>query len=146
MDNEHFMKLAIEEAKKALEEGEKYPYGAVIVKDNQVISSTHNTVIQSIDPTSHSEVNAIRQATKKLGIPELEGCTLYSTCEPCPMCFAAAWWANISKIVYGISLADVRAIGGREIEVDAVYLNEKGGNKIKIESGFLKEECLRLFE
>lgn len=145
MPPESLMRLAITQAKKALEEGEGMAFGAVIVKDGEVVSEAHNTVAADTDPTSHAEVNAIRMACKKLNTYELTGSTLYTTCEPCPMCFTAAWWANISKIVFGVSLEDVTNVS-REIIVPNSFLNEKGGSTIHIESGFLKEECLELYK
>jgi tRNA(Arg) A34 adenosine deaminase TadA len=139
------MRLAITQAQTALQEGEGMAFGAVIVKDGQVLSEAHNTVVADTDPTSHAEVNAIRMACIKLGTYELTGSTLYTTCEPCPMCFTAAWWANISKIVFGVSLEDVTNVS-REIIVPNSFLNEKGGSAIQIESGFLKGECLELYK
>ncbi len=137
MSDEKFMKIAIEEAKKG-----DFPFGVVIIKDDEIIAKAHNTAIS--DPTSHAEINAIREACKKLGIKDLSGCTLYSTCEPCPMCFTASWWAKISKIVYGAEGEDVPEDEWK-INVKCNYLNEKSGNKIKIESGFLRDKCRELF-
>lgn len=146
INEEDFMRLAIAEAKIAFKDGEKTPFGAVIVKNNQVISKAHNTAKKSSDPTAHAEINAIRIASAKLQSHHLEGCTLYSTCEPCPMCFTSAWWAKIQRVVYGINLSDITQKGQREIEVDSAFLNEKSGSKIDMKSGFLREECLKLFE
>jgi tRNA(Arg) A34 adenosine deaminase TadA len=99
MDDKKFMKIAIQEAKQSSKVGEKTPFGAVIVKNNELISSAYNNVKKSKDPTRHAEINAIRKACKKLKTHDLSGCTLYTTCEPCPMCFSASWWAKISKIM-----------------------------------------------
>jgi len=76
------------------------PFGAVVVKGGEVISSAVNTVTVDNDPTAHAEVNAIRAACKKLDTFDLTGCTLYSSCEPCPMCLSAAYWAHIDKIYF----------------------------------------------
>ncbi|MEL7510101.1 MAG: nucleoside deaminase [Cyanobacteria bacterium J06554_1] len=102
MSAESFMQLAIEEARKS-----KTPFGAVIVKDNQVVQSSGNTVQPDNDPTCHAEVNAIRQLTRRLGRASLsEGHTLYTTCEPCAMCAATCLWAGIQTIVYGVGSDD----------------------------------------
>ena len=80
-----------------------------------------------------------------MGSRNLSGTTLYSTCEPCPMCFTACWWANIDRIVFGISLEDSSKLFVEEVLVSCEYLNKKGGDKIKIEGGILREEILKLF-
>ncbi|MFA4937512.1 MAG: nucleoside deaminase [Patescibacteria group bacterium] len=140
MSDEKFMKLAIDEAKKAL-----FPFGCVLVKDNQVVATGKSGETNNFDPTAHAEINAIRSACKKLHSKDLSGVTLYSTCEPCPMCFSAAWWANISKVVFGISLKESSKLFGQEILVSADYLNRKGANKIEIKGGVLKDEVIKLY-
>ncbi len=139
MSDEKFMRLAIKEAKKG-----DFPFGAVLVKNNKIIAKAHNNSNQKLDPTAHAEVNIIRKACKKLKSKDLSGCTLYSTCEPCPLCFIAAWWANISKVVYGAEGEDVSEDEWK-IDVKCSYLNSNSGNKIQIQGGFLREECLKLF-
>lgn len=86
------------------------PFGAVIVKDGVVIAQDSNSVTTTNDPTAHAEVNAIRKACKSLGTFSLDGCELYSSCEPCPMCLSAAYWAGIKRIYYGNSREDAKAI------------------------------------
>ena len=97
MNNEEFMKIAIEESRANIENNYQKggPFGAVIVKDGEIIASAHNTVIESIDATAHAEVNAIRLASQKLKTHDLSGCVLYTSAEPCPMCLSAIIWANI---------------------------------------------------
>ncbi len=95
------MQLAIQSAIQGITDNEGGPFGACIVKDNQVISVAHNTVLKENDPTCHAEMNAIRMAAKTLGTYELSGCVLYTTVDPCPMCLAAIYWARIDKIVAG---------------------------------------------
>src|SRR3990167_10757721 len=97
MGDKYFLKLAIEEAKKVKDENK---FGAVIVKNGKVISSKHNLTQEEKDPTAHAEIVAIRKACKALGEKHLDNCTLYSNAEPCFMCFTAAAWAHISKVVY----------------------------------------------
>jgi len=87
------------------------PFGAVIVKDGEVVSSAANTVTADNDPTAHAEVNAIRSACKKLNTFDLAGCTLYSSCEPCPMCLSAAYWAHIDKIFYAADRMQAESAG-----------------------------------
>ncbi len=87
------------------------PFGAVIVKDGRIISEAANTVTATNDPTAHAEVNAIRAACKALNTFSLRGCILYTSCEPCPMCLSAAYWARIDAIYFGCSAADAARAG-----------------------------------
>lgn len=87
------------------------PFGAVIVKNGEIISAKANSVTQTNDPTAHAEVNAIREACKKLNTFDLSGCTIYTSCEPCPMCLGAIYWARIDKVYYGNNKTDARNIG-----------------------------------
>lgn len=82
------------------------PFGAVIVRDGQVLAASGNSVLRDNDPSAHAEVNAIRAACKKVGAPNLQGATLFSSCEPCPMCYSTAYWARISKIYYAAAWTD----------------------------------------
>jgi tRNA(Arg) A34 adenosine deaminase TadA len=86
------------------------PFGAVIVKDGEIIATGVNMVTKNNDPTAHAEVNAIRNACQKLGTFKLEGCVVYSSCEPCPMCLSALYWAGVSRIYYGNTKEDADAI------------------------------------
>ena len=89
--------------------GEGGPYGAVIVKDNQLIAASGNKVTSAVDPTAHAEVMAIRLACKTLNDFQLQGCILYSSCEPCPMCLGAIYWARLEKVYYACSRQDAAA-------------------------------------
>ena len=91
----------MEEALKGVRENHGGPFGAVIVKNGEIISKAHNEVIKNNDPTDHAEMMAIREASKKLERFDLSDCELYTSCEPCPMCFAAIHWAKIKKVYYG---------------------------------------------
>ncbi|MDF9798543.1 tRNA(adenine34) deaminase [Catalinimonas alkaloidigena] len=99
MQEEDYLQLAIDRA----HEG-KTPFGAVIVQQNKVLAAVFNTVSQSKAPTAHAEVNAIREASQKIGASKLKDAILYTTCEPCPMCTAAALFAGIAEVVYGASI------------------------------------------
>ncbi len=133
MDDDYFMRLAIEEAKKG-----DFPWGAVITKNGKVISIAHNTMLSDTDPTAHAEINAIRLACKKLNSAKIPDCTLYVTTSPCPMCFSAAWRAGIRRIVFGIKLPD-------KMNIDINKLNQLSGNKIIIKEGVLKKEISELY-
>ena len=104
-----FMQQAIELSKENVLNGGG-PFGAVIVRDGEVIATGTNRVTANNDPTAHAEVNAIRSACAKEGTFKLEGCTCYTSCEPCPMCLSALYWAGVERIVYGNTKDDAKAI------------------------------------
>jgi guanine deaminase len=108
---DRFMKLAVDEAEKGIRKGEGGPFGAVIVRQGKVVAVGHNRVLKTKDPTAHAEIVAIRKASAKLKRFDLHDCTLYTTCEPCPMCFSAIHWARIRKVVYGCTRKDAAKIG-----------------------------------
>lgn len=139
------IKKAIEESKINLANNFKNggPFGAVIVKDGRIISIEHNTVIESKDATAHAEINAIRNASKKLNTHDLSGCILYTSAEPCPMCLSAIIWANIKKVYYANTKKDANDIGFRD---DIIYEYIKGNNKSILELHHIKsEEALEVF-
>lgn len=105
-----FMKKAISMAKKSVAKGGG-PFGAVIVKDGVILAQGSNGVTLLNDPTAHAEVSTIRKACKKLGTFDLSGCDIYTSCEPCPMCLAAIYWAHIDNIYYGCTKHDAKDIG-----------------------------------
>jgi tRNA(Arg) A34 adenosine deaminase TadA len=106
---EKFMQRAIELAIENVRSGRGGPFGAVIVKDGAVIAEGTNCVTSSNDPTAHAEVVAIREACRKLGSFQLDGCELYTSCEPCPMCLGAIYWARPARVFYGASAGDASA-------------------------------------
>lgn len=108
---EKFMHEAISLANRNANSVSGGPFGAIIVRGNEVISSAVNTVTTDKDPTAHAEVNAIRAACKKLGCFDLSGCTLYASCEPCPMCLSAAYWAHIDKIFFAADRKNAEMAG-----------------------------------
>lgn len=113
MTHKDFLDMAIAASNDSVESGSS-PFGAVIVKDNNVISVAHNTVVPDSDPTAHAEINAIRMACKKLNTFDLTGCVLYTSCYPCPMCLAAIKWANITVVYYAANKQDADNIGFRD--------------------------------
>ena len=143
--HEEFMRLAIEKAKKGITAGQT-PFGACFVKDEKVISCRHNSVWGSLDITAHAEMNVIREACKKLNTVDLSGCILYSTCEPCPMCFSACHWAKIPRIVFGSRIEDAQRAGFCELTISNEEMKRNGASSIRIEGDFLRDEAVKLFE
>jgi tRNA(Arg) A34 adenosine deaminase TadA len=121
MDNP-FLQQAIQLAVTKSADGRHGPFGAVIVKDEKIIARGWNHVVASCDPTAHAEVMAIRQACENLGTHDLSGCTVFASCEPCPMCLAAIYWARIEKIVFAASRQDAADAG-----FDDAFLYEEMG-------------------
>lgn len=109
--NMDYMQKAIIEAFRGMRAKHGGPFGAIIVRNNIIIASAHNTVLKKNDPTAHAEINAIRKASKKLRKFNLSDCEIYSTCEPCPMCLAAIEWARIKKLYYGCTREEAHKIG-----------------------------------
>ena len=107
--DKQYMREAIRLANESVERGGG-PFGAIIVKDGEVIAGSSNSVTIDNDPTAHAEVNTIRQACRRLGTFDLSGATIYTSCEPCPMCLGAIYWARISRIFYGNNRKDARDI------------------------------------
>jgi tRNA(Arg) A34 adenosine deaminase TadA len=138
------MLLAIDKATQGIA-ARQSPFGAVIIRGGSVIAATHNTVWRDKDPTAHAEVNCIRAAAGALTSIDLSGCSIYSTCEPCPMCLAAIHWSKLDRVVFGATIADAADAGFREMQVDARILVQMGHSPLLIESGLLREECARLF-
>ncbi len=101
-----YMREAIQLAEKGMRRGDGGPFGAVIVKDGQIIGSGWNKVLKTNDPTAHAEIVAIRSACAHTGDYWLEGCQLYSTCEPCPMCLSAIYWARIKSLTFAATRSD----------------------------------------
>ncbi|AUB39221.1 TadA [Nostoc flagelliforme CCNUN1] len=135
------MRLALAEAK----EGDA-PYGAVIVKENEVVAVAHNTVNRDNDPSAHAEINVIRSLTAKLKNPSLEGYSIYTTGEPCPMCATACVWSGVSEIVYGASIQDLITLNQSQINISCEEVIAKSFRNIKVTKGVLKNECLDLFK
>ena len=109
--NPEFLRRAIQLATENVVKGVGGPFGAVVTHEGLIVGEGANTVTASHDPTAHAEVNAIRAATKALGTFSLAGCELYTSCEPCPMCLSAAYWARLDAIYYGTSAADAARAG-----------------------------------
>lgn len=110
-EHEKFMRIAIRLSNQNVKKVLGGPFGAVIVKDGKIIAKSANKVALTQDPTAHAEVTAIRMACKKIGSFDLSGCVMYASCEPCPMCLGAIYWARIDRIYYANTKADAADIG-----------------------------------
>ncbi|HNX90293.1 MAG TPA: nucleoside deaminase [Candidatus Omnitrophota bacterium] len=141
---EKFMKLAIDEAYAGINAGDGGPFGAVVTRNGEVIASAHNTVLKNNNPTQHGEMNAITLASQKLKNYDLSGCEIYSTVEPCPMCFSAIHWARIDKVIFGGNIEDVWKLGFNEMPVSDEKLKELSKSPVIIEKGFMRAECMEL--
>jgi tRNA(Arg) A34 adenosine deaminase TadA len=139
-----YMKIAIQEAQLAKSEGNK-GYGAVVVFDNQIVGQAHDTVITQRDPSLHAEMNAIRQAVKARHDPDLCGAILFSTCEPCPMCTSLAVWADVTTIVYGISIQETVQLGRSRIQISANEIIAQSPCSIEVIGDILRDECQMLY-
>ena len=137
------MRLAIQEARKNIVRPAGGPFGACIVRGAEVLAVARNTVLKN-DATCHAEVNAIRSASRRLKTHDLSGCMIYSTTEPCPMCFGAIHWSRIRGLAYGTRIVDVKKLGFSELSISNRRMKTLGGSRVEIISGFLREECLEL--
>jgi guanine deaminase len=144
MNKEQFMQMAIDLSIANIDKGGG-PFGAVIVKDGEVIAASGNSVTNDNDPTAHAEVNTIRAAAKKLGTFDLSGCEIYSSCEPCPMCLGAIYWARIDKLYFANTKKDADDIGFSDNfiydELDKHYTERN----LKTET-MMREQALKAFK
>lgn len=138
-----FMLEAILEAKVGIKYNHGGPFGAVVVKDDKIVGRGHNKVVLLNDPTCHGEIMAIKDASKNLNSFDLEGCDLYTTGEPCPMCLSACLWANINNIYYGCTIEDNEDIGFRDKKFYEKLKIEKRGFKNLFQIDY--KDCKKLF-
>ncbi len=139
------MELAINKAKETSNKDYGGPFGAAIVKNNKVIAVSSNSVLKDNDPTAHAEINAIREAGKKLGTYDLKDCILYATGYPCPMCLSAIIWSNIKKVYYGTNLKDAENIGFRDDFIYDFIKNNNKGEVLELEE-LDRDKCIELFK
>ena len=144
VDFEAMMRIALEEAQASRQEGNQ-GYGAVVALGRRILSRAHDTAVTQRDPGLHAEVNAVRQAVQVLGGDNLSGAILFSTGEPCPRCSSLAVRANLTTIVYGVSIEETARLGKARIRVSAIDLVEKAQVMIEIIGGVLHEECRVLY-
>ena len=143
-NNEKFMRLAIEKSLESVDNGGG-PFGAVIVRDDEVVAVASNSVTLDNDPTAHAEVNAIRMACKKLGTFDLSGCEIYASCEPCPMCLASIYWARIGKLYYANTQTDADKIGFSDNFIYEEFAKPESERSIKVVK-MLRNEAIKAFE
>jgi tRNA(Arg) A34 adenosine deaminase TadA len=143
--NNKYMKLAIREARKNLKSMQGGPFGACIVRGRRILALARNTVLKE-DATCHAEINAIRIASKKIKNFDLSGCVIYSTTEPCPMCFSAIHWARIDVVVYGTRIKDAQHIGFNELKITSSLLKSLGKTKVRLVRSSLLGECRKLLQ
>lgn len=141
---QQFMRHAIRLSIEHMESGDGGPFGCVIVRDGVVLAEGHNRVTSSHDPTAHAEVTAIREACRAVGDFNLQGCDLYTSCEPCPMCLGAIYWARIDRVYYANTKADAAAIG-----FDDAFIYEELERSLEARSlpftSLLRDEALAAF-
>lgn len=144
MNQQDIMRRAIALSEKSVRTGGG-PFGAVIAKDGEIIAEASNTVTLDHDPTAHAEVNAIRQAARKLGTFDLTGCDIYTSCEPCPMCLGAIYWAHLDRIYYANNRKDAARIG---FDDDFIYheIALKPADRHKQMQILLPEEARKAFD
>lgn len=144
MDKKDFMRKAIALSIENVKNGGG-PFGAVIVKDNEIIATGVNRVTANHDPTAHAEVSAIRAACEKLNTFDLSGCEIYTSCEPCPMCLGAIYWAHLDKIYYGNNKHDAADIGFDDSFIyDELALTPE--NRQKASETLLRNEAIEAFK
>ncbi len=144
-DHSYFLKRAIQLAEEGMDKGDGGPFGAVIVKDGEIIAEASNNVTSFNDPTAHAEVVAIRKACEELKSFQLEGCILYTSCEPCPMCLGAIYWARPEKVYYALNRQDAAKIGFDDQFVYDEIGREMNERKIPF-INMMREEGLPVFQ
>ena len=138
--NREIMQLAIDLAKNKYKEG-GHAVASIIVKNDEIISECFTTIIRDKDPTAHAEMNAIREATRRLDSKTLEDCYLYTTYEPCPMCASAAIWAKLKGIVYGASRDDQTSTSPWRVYIPAKEVIANGTPELELYEEFMREDC-----
>ena len=143
--DEFFMRRAIELAQKGIETNAGGPFGAVIVKNGEIVGEGWNQVTSTNDPTAHAEVVAIRRACENLNTFQLDGCTIYASCEPCPMCLGAIYWARPAKLLYAATHEDAAQIGFDDQFIYEEIERHPAERRIKTDT-LLREEGLKVFQ
>jgi guanine deaminase len=144
MDNP-FMARAIQLSIENVHSGRGGPFGAVVVRDSSIIAEGTNQVTSTNDPTAHAEVLAIRAACQKLRLFDLEGCEIYTSCEPCPMCLGAIYWARLSRVYYANADADASAIGFDDSLIYSELAQPQSQRKIPMIQ-IMRDEALAAFQ
>ncbi len=145
MTDADFMRLALQAAWQGVERGEM-PFGACLVRDGRVVSTAYYSVHSARDTTAHAEVQALREAGRRLQPLDLISCVMFATCEPCPMCFSACLLAKVSRIVYGCRMEDAEKMGIRQIPIPSALMNQMSRSNVDMAPDVLRDEGLKLFE
>lgn len=145
LEHHDFLRHAVKLSRSHMEANQGGPFGAVIVRDGKIIAEGHNRVTSTNDPTAHAEVVAIRHACQVLDSFSLEGCTIYTSCEPCPMCLAAVYWARLDAIYYANTRVDAAAIGFDDAHIYDEINKDLPDRKVPIVRLEL-EEARKVFE
>ena len=140
-----FMRRAIELAQKGVDSNDGGPFGSVVVKDGQIIGEGWNQVTSANDPTAHAEIVAIRDACRNLGSFQLDGCIVYTSCEPCPMCLGAIYWARPAGIFYAGTREDAAAVGFDDGMIYEEIEKPPEERRLKMVS-LMRDEALEVFE
>jgi len=143
--DKEFMRRAIELAQTGIDGGQGGPFGAIVVKDGEIIGEGCNQVTSTNDPTAHAEVVAIREACRSLNSFQLEDCVIYTSCEPCPMCLGAIYWARPAKMFFACNREDAANVGFDDRLIYEEIERPIEDRRIK-SINFLREEGLRVFE
>jgi len=144
-EDEHFMQLALDMCKTGIDAGQS-PFGACLVRDGQVLAASHNHVWLHTDATAHAEIECIRQACHTVGDVHLTGATIYSTTEPCPMCFTAIHWARMERIVFAARVEDARDFGFNELQISNMKMKTLGISNVTITPDFMRDAAVALFK
>lgn len=145
MAKKEFMRAAIHKGLEGVSKGQT-PFGACIVKKGRIIVTAHNVVWKTTDITAHAEINAIRLACRKLKTIDLSGCEIYSSCEPCPMCFSAIHWARFTRVIYGTTIADAAKLGFNELSLSNRQMKKMTRSRVEIQGPYQRSESLKLFK
>jgi tRNA(Arg) A34 adenosine deaminase TadA len=140
-----FMRKAIKLAEGGVKRNEGGPFGAIVVKDGAIVGTGNNRVIGTNDPTSHAEIVAIRNACKNLKTFDLTGCVIYTTCEPCPMCLGAIYWARIKEIIYACGRDEAAKIGFSDEDMYKEFRMPLNERKIPLKK-VLRDEAFKVFQ
>lgn len=143
--DKQFMTRAVELARIGVEANAGGPFGCVVVKDGKIVGEGNNRVTSTNDPTAHAEVVAIRAACRALDAFQLDGCTIYTSCEPCPMCLGAIYWARPARVFYACTRADAADIG---FDDDFIYreLEKSNSEREMVLTELMRDEALELFK
>ncbi|WP_018620360.1 nucleoside deaminase [Spirosoma luteum] len=145
MNDDFFLRQTFQLAREGMTTNQGGPFGSLVVRDGKIVGRGYNQVTSTNDPTAHAEVVAIRDACRNLGTFQLEGCTLYASCEPCPMCLGAIYWARPSRIVYGAFHSDAAGAGFDDQFIYEELDKPREERKIPMQQ-LLREEANAVFQ